>query len=97
MGGSPGTSGIGGPLAGASPPSTPDLPSPVNTIEATKTALIKEGLKLQIRSKLQAAGVDTPESLLEDTKYFKDDGCSVSPTSIPATLPYCSIHFSSYE
>ncbi|XP_045112714.1 protein fosB-like isoform X2 [Portunus trituberculatus] len=72
VGGSPGTSGMGGPLAGASPPSTPDLPSPVNTVEATKSALIKEGLKLQIRSKLQAAGVDTPESLLDETKIFKD-------------------------
>ncbi|KAG0715089.1 Transforming protein v-Fos/v-Fox [Chionoecetes opilio] len=72
VGGSPGTSGLGGPLAGASPPSTPDLPSPVSTLEATKSALIKEGLKLQIRSKLQAAGVDTPESLLDETKIFKD-------------------------
>lgn len=96
VGGSPGTSGIGGPLAGASPPSTPDLPSPVNTIEATKTALIKEGLKLQIRSKLQAAGVDTPESLLEDTKYFKDEGCSVSPSSLTVSLLQYRIHFSSY-
>lgn len=72
VGGSPGTSGMGGPLAGASPPSTPDLPSPVNTVEATKSALIKEGLKLQIRSKLQAAGVDATESLLDETKIFKD-------------------------
>ncbi|XP_071515323.1 uncharacterized protein Atf3 isoform X2 [Panulirus ornatus] len=73
VGGSPGTSGMGGPLAGASPPSTPDLPSPVNTVEATKSALIKEGLKLQIRSKLQAAGVESPESLLEDTKFIKNE------------------------
>lgn len=78
VGGSPGTSGMGGPLAGASPPSTPDLPSPVNTVEATKSALIKEGLKLQIRSKLQAAGVDTPESLLDETKIFKDVSNDVS-------------------
>ncbi|XP_069944169.1 activating transcription factor 3 isoform X3 [Cherax quadricarinatus] len=78
VGGSPGTSGMGGPLAGASPPSTPDLPSPVNTVEATKSALIKEGLKLQIRTKLQAAGVDTPESILEDTKYIKDENSDLT-------------------
>ena len=72
VGGSPGTSGMGGPLAGVSPPSTPDLPSPVNTVEATKSALIKEGLKLQIRSKLQAAGVDNPHPLYDETKIFKD-------------------------
>ncbi|KAK3867079.1 hypothetical protein Pcinc_027441 [Petrolisthes cinctipes] len=78
VGGSPGTSGIGGPLAGVSPPSTPDLPSPVNTLEATKTALIKEGLKLQIRCKLQAAGVGTPESILEDTKFIKDEDCCLT-------------------
>lgn len=73
MGGSPGTSGMGGPLAGSSPPSTPDLPSPVSTVEATKSALIKEGLKLQIRTKLQAAGVDSPENFLEDSKGIKSE------------------------
>lgn len=72
VGGSPGTSGMGGPLAGASPPSTPDLPSPVDTVKVTKSRLIKEGLKVQIRTKLQAAGVDTAESLLDETKIFKD-------------------------
>ncbi|KAF2363207.1 Basic-leucine zipper domain [Trinorchestia longiramus] len=41
-----------------------DLPSPVNTVEATRSALIKEGLKLQITSKLQQTGTD-PEALLK--------------------------------
>lgn len=78
VGGSPGTSGMGGPLAGASPPSTPDLPSPVDTVKVTKSRLIKEGLKVQIRTKLQAAGVDTADSLLDETKVFKDGTCDVS-------------------
>lgn len=73
VGGSPGTSGLGGPLTGASPPSTPDLPSPVTTMEATKSLLIKEGLKLQIRCKLQAAGVGSPDELLDDRKFIKDE------------------------
>lgn len=80
VGGSPGTSGTGGPLAGASPPSTPDLPSPVNTVEATKSALIKEGLKLQIRTKLQAAGFENPDPYYGDLKYIKDEGDEVNLT-----------------
>ncbi|XP_042860633.1 activating transcription factor 3-like [Penaeus japonicus] len=73
VGGSPGTSGMGGPLAGSSPPSTPDLPSPVSTVEATKSALIKEGLKLQIRTKLQAAGVDNHDNFLDESKLIKGE------------------------
>ena len=72
VGGSPGTSGGGGPLVGATPPATPDLPSPVNTVQATKTALIKEGLKHQIKCKLQAAGVG-PDQLLLETKLVKEE------------------------
>jgi len=72
VGGSPGTSGGYGPLAGASPPSTPDLPSPVSSMEATKTALIKEGLKLQIRTKLQAAGFGA-SSLYDENKHIKEE------------------------
>ncbi|XP_047741680.1 activating transcription factor 3 isoform X2 [Hyalella azteca] len=41
-----------------------DLPSPVSTVEATRSALIKEGLKLQITSKLHQTGT-CPESLLK--------------------------------
>ncbi|XP_076034275.1 uncharacterized protein LOC143021015 [Oratosquilla oratoria] len=72
VGGSPGTSGLRGPLMGSSPPATPDLPSPVTTVQATKTALIKEGLKHQIRTKLQAAGVG-PEFILTDSKLVKEE------------------------
>lgn len=71
-GGSPGTSFGYGPLAGASPPSTPDLPSPVSSMEATKSALIKEGLKLQIRTKLQSAGIP-PLLMYDDTKMIKEE------------------------
>lgn len=93
VGGSPGTSGMGGPLAGASPPSTPDLPSPVDTVKVTKSRLIKEGLKVQIRTKLQAAGVDAAESLLDETKIFKDVSNDVSTAARLAPLTYfCSIH-----
>ncbi|CAL4089374.1 unnamed protein product [Meganyctiphanes norvegica] len=70
--GSPGHSCGYGPLAGASPPSTPDLPSPVSSMEATKSALIKEGLKLQIRTKLQAAGFG-PSSIYDESKSIKEE------------------------
>lgn len=93
VGGSPGTSGMGGPLAGASPPSTPDLPSPVDTVKVTKSRLIKEGLKVQIRTKLQAAGVDAAESLLDETKIFKDVSSDVSTAARHAQLTdFCSLH-----
>ncbi|KAB7495835.1 Transforming protein v-Fos/v-Fox [Armadillidium nasatum] len=57
---------------GTPSPPVPELKSPVNTVEATKSALIKEGLKIQIKSKLLSAGVE-PNEILSETKYVKEE------------------------
>lgn len=57
------------PTSDGSPPPPPaggggcELPSPVSTVEATMSALIKEGLKQQITTKLKQTGIG-PEELL---------------------------------
>ena len=70
----------GGPasaMAGTpSPPVPPELPSPVSTLEATKTALIKEGLKHQIKSKLQAAGKRDELTPLESVRIKEESSDS---------------------
>jgi len=64
------------PHLGPPPPLTSDLASPVSTVEATRSALIKEGLKLTITSKLQQGAASTPVSeafFVPDTTVVKTE------------------------